>query len=109
MYIEVTLYIDNLYLTCTTYIPHKESNFYALYELDYDDISQICVSNILTYEKIRKVLIVGDFNARVGTYQHFKDDDDVVVRDQTLHDLRIRILPCDIMLGFSYTCLNAQT
>ena len=73
-------------------------------ELDDDDHSFD-----VYLENIRKVLVVGDFNARVGTYQHFKDDDDVVVRDQTLHDLRIRILSCDIMLGFSYTCLNAQT
>ena len=95
---KVTLYIDNLYLTCTTYIHHKESNFYALYELDYDDISQICVSNILTYEKIRKVLIVGDFNARVGTYQNVEVNN-VIVSDLTYIQ---KIVLCQIMVGFSY-------
>ena len=41
---------------------HRESNYYNLYELDYDDMC----ANIHTYEKIGEVLVVGDFNSRVG-------------------------------------------
>ena len=46
-------------------------------------------SHILTYEKIGKVLIVGDFKARFGTYQHLEVDVNVVVLDQIVHDLEL--------------------
>ena len=61
------------------YTGHRDSNYYNLHELDHDDhFSNICV-DILIYEKIGKVLVVGDFNARVGTYQNMKVDNKVMV------------------------------
>ena len=54
------------YVACC-YIPHRESNYYKLNKLVCDDpFSYVCVVNILTYEKINKLLVMGDFNARVG-------------------------------------------
>ena len=69
MWVEVTLCKDKLYLACC-YMHLRESNYYNLYELDrHDPLFDVCV-DILTYEKIGKVLVLGDFNARVGTYQN---------------------------------------
>ena len=50
-----------------------------MYELDRDDpFSNMC-DDILTYEKIGKVLVVGHFNTRVVTYQNAAIDDNVMV------------------------------
>ena len=47
--------------------------------LDRDDpFSNMC-DDILTYEKIGKVLVVGHFNTRVVTYQNAAIDDSVMV------------------------------
>ena len=63
------------------YLPHRELNYYNLYVLDRDDpFADVCV-DILTYEKIGKVLVLGDFNARVGTYQNVEVNDNVMVSD----------------------------
>ena len=79
MWVEVTLCEDKLNVAC--YIPHRESNYYNLYELDrHDPLFDVCV-DILTYEKIGKVLVLGDFNARVGTYQNVEVNDNVMVSD----------------------------
>ena len=71
MWIEVTLCKDKLYLA-SCYIPHRESNYYKLYKLDSDDpCLNACADNI-TYVKIGKMLVVGDFNAESWTYQNVK-------------------------------------
>ena len=53
-----------------------------------------------------QVLVVGDFNARVGTYLNMEVDDSVMVSDST-HDSKNLLY--QIMAGFLYTCLIAQT
>ena len=52
------------------------------------------------------MLIVGHFNARVGTYLNMEVDDSVMVSDST-HDSKNLLY--QIMAGFLYTCLIAQT
>ena len=80
-WVEITLCKDKLYVACC-YIPHRESNYTYFYELDCNDpFSDVCV-DILTYEKIGKVLVLGDFNARVGTYQNVEVNN-VIVSDLT--------------------------
>ena len=50
-WVKVILCKDNLFLACC-YIPHRESNYYNLYQLDPDGpYSSVCV-DILTSEKI---------------------------------------------------------
>ena len=79
MWLKVTLCEDKLNVAC--YIPHRESNYYNLYELHHDyPFSNVC-DYILTYEKIGKVLVMIDF--RVGTYQNIEVDNNVMVLDLT--------------------------
>ena len=67
MWVKVTLCEVKLYVACCC-IPHSESNYYNLYELDLDyPFLYVCV-DILPYEKIGKLLVMGDF--KVGTYQN---------------------------------------
>ena len=48
----------------------RESNYYNLHELDHHDpLSNLCV-DILTYDKIENVLVVGGSNARDLTNQN---------------------------------------
>ena len=51
-----------------------------MYKLDHDDPFSDVHADILTYEKIGKVLVMGDFNARVGTLQNLEVDN-VMVSD----------------------------
>ena len=81
MWVEVTLCKGKLPVACCC-ILHRESNYYDLYELDRDDhFSNICV-DILIYEKIGKVLVVGDFSVRVTTYQNVEVDKKIIPRSQ---------------------------
>ena len=66
-------------------IPDRESNYNDLYELHHDyHFSNIFV-DILIYEKIGKMLVVGDFSARVTTYQNVEVDDNVM-QSNLMHD-----------------------
>ena len=58
------------------YSSQRVINHYHLYELDHDPFSMSVV--ILTYKKFGKVLVVVDFNARVGTKQNGKVYDNVM-------------------------------
>ena len=52
------------------YIPHKDSNYSRILGLDHDDPFTNLCQNILVFEKLGKVLIMGDFNVRGGKYQN---------------------------------------
>ena len=65
--------------------PHIEFNYNNLYELDHDDLFAYVCDNILTYENIGKVLVMGDFNVRLGTYQNVEVNDNVRVSN-LMHD-----------------------
>ena len=67
-WIEVNLGKEKLYIVAC-YIPHKDSNYYSRFRLDCDDpFTEFC-HDILSFEKLGKVLIMGDFNARVRNFQ----------------------------------------
>ena len=51
MWLGVILCKVKVYLACC-YIPHRESNYYNLYELDLDGPYSSVRVDILTYEKI---------------------------------------------------------
>ena len=54
-----------------------------MYELDHNDIFSD-VYDILRNQKIGKMLVVEESNARVGSYQDLKVDDNESVRFDTL-------------------------
>ena len=60
------------------YIPHRESNYYSVFGLDHNDPFVDLCQDILSFEKLGKVLIVGDLNARVGNYQNMDSEEDLV-------------------------------
>ena len=59
---------EKLYIVAC-YIPHKDPNYYSRFGLDCDDpFTELC-HDILSFEKLGKVLNMGDFNARFGNFQ----------------------------------------
>ena len=85
IWIEVTLGKEKLYIVAC-YIPHKDSNYYSRFGLDCDDpFTELC-HDILSFEKLGKVLIMGDFNARVGNFQNVETFEENVVEHCLLRD-----------------------
>ena len=58
MWVELTASEHTIYVACC-YIPHRESNYHNLYELDHDDPSFNVYAVVLIYEKIEKVFSYG--------------------------------------------------
>ena len=67
-------------------IPHKESNYYGRFGLERDNPFTGFCQDILVFEKLGKVLITGDFNARVGKYQNMDILEENIVDPCLLHD-----------------------
>ena len=62
IWIEVNLGKEKFYIVAC-YIPHKDSNSYSRFGLDCDNPlnTELC-HDILSFEKLDEVLIMGDFN-----------------------------------------------
>ena len=64
----------------------KDSNYYNTFGLERDDhVANLCQDKIV-FEKLGKVLIMGDFNARVGKYQNMEISEENIVDPCLLRD-----------------------
>ena len=68
MWIEINLCKENLYIAACD-ILHEELNYYSRFGLEHDDSLIDVYQDILAFENLGKVLIMRDFNAKVGKYQ----------------------------------------
>ena len=64
MWVKVALHKARLCLTCC-YIPPRGFDHYNLYDLDHCDSFSDVFASTLIHEKIRKILVMEDFNGRV--------------------------------------------
>ena len=83
----------------------KDSNYYNTFGLERDDhVANLCQDKIV-FEKLGKVLIMGDFNVRVGKYENMEISEENIVDPCVLRDskdcivtnygrIRIHILDC---------------
>ena len=106
---------EKLYIVAC-YNPHKDSNYYSRFGLDCDDLFTELCHDILSFEKLGKVLIMGDFNARGGNFQNvetfeenviehclFRDSEDCVMLDYG--KLLINMLNCTNLIILN--CIKA--
>ena len=64
----------------------KDSNYYNTFGLERDDhVANLCQDKIV-FEKLGKVLIMGDFNARVEKYQNMEISKENIVDPCLLRD-----------------------
>ena len=124
LWIKINLVKENIYMVACN-IPHKESNYYSRFVVERDDPFTNLCQDILVFEKLGKVLIMGDFNARVGKYHNVEllrenivdpcllcDSKDCIVTNNWR--ILIHILDCTnlIVLNsinvFPFTCLLAS-
>ena len=76
---------ENLYIA-GCYILHKELKNYNRFGLDGDEPFIDLHKNIPISKKLDKVLIMGNFNARVGKYQHMEIPEESIVDPCVLRD-----------------------
>ena len=62
LWIEINLGKENLYIAAC-YITNKELNYYSRFGLERDDPFIDLCQDILVFEKLGKVLIMGDFTS----------------------------------------------
>ena len=97
LWIEINLGKENLYIAAC-YITNKELNYYSRFGLEGDKLMST------VSDKLHKVLITGDFNARVGKYKNMEISEGSIV-DPCL--LRGKGLYCDeLWKNFLYICFN---